>query len=133
MPRSAAGSNFGWNVFEGSYCRRVDCTAALDTTVLPVLEYSHEVGAAIIGGYVYAGERAPALSGRFVFADFEGFIRSVSVVGGVAGDVKEHFPLGSLFQDSDNPGWINGFGVDRKGELYVLLIGGRVFRFEAAP
>jgi hypothetical protein len=107
--------------------------AALDTTVLPVLEYSHDVGAAIIGGYVYAGERAPALSGRFVFADFEGFIRSVSVVGGVAGDVKEHFPLGSLFQDSDNPGWINGFGVDRKGELYVLLIGGRVFRFEAAP
>lgn len=97
------------------------------------MEYSHDVGAVIIGGYVYAGERAPALSGRFVFADFEGFIRSVSVVGGVAGDVKEHFPLGSLFQDSDNPGWINGFGVDRKGELYVLLIGGRVFRFEAAP
>ena len=82
VPRSAAGSNFGWNVFEGSYCRRVDCTAALDTTVLPVLEYSHDVGAAIIGGYVYRGERAPALTGRFVFADFEGFIRSVSMVGG---------------------------------------------------
>ena len=37
VPRSAAGSNFSWNVFEGSYCRRVDCTAALDTTVLPSL------------------------------------------------------------------------------------------------
>ena len=73
------------------------------------------------------------LSGRFIFADFEGFIRSVRVEGGVAVDVQEHFPQGSLFQDSDNPGWINSFGVDRNGELYVLLWGGRVFRFEAAP
>ena len=132
VSRTAAGSNFGWNVLEGSYCRRTDCTAVLDTTVLPVLEYDHDVGAAIIGGYVYTGERAPTLSGRFVFADFEGFIRSVSVVGGVAGDVQEHFPLGSLFKDSDNPGWIHAFGVDRNGELYVLLFGGRIFRFEAA-
>ena len=51
----------------------------------------------------------------------------------LGGDVQEHFPLGSLFKDSDNPGWIHGFGVDRDGELYVLLFGGRVFRVEAAP
>ena len=133
VARSASGSNFGWNVLEGTYCRRTDCTAVLDTTVLPVLEYDHDVGAAIIGGYVYSGERAPTLSGRFVFADFEGFIRSVSVVDGVAGDVQEHFPLGSLFTDSANPGWIHGFGVDCAGELYVLLFGGWIFRVEAAP
>ena len=87
VSRTAGGSNFGWNVLEGSFCRRTDCTAVLDTTVAPVLEYDHDVGAAIIGGYVYTGERAPMLSGRYVFADFEGFIRSVSVVGGVGGDV----------------------------------------------
>ena len=133
VSRTAAGTNFGWNLLEGSYCRLSDCTAVIDTTVLPVMEYDHDEGAAIIGGYVYTGEQAPTFSGRFIFADFEGFIRSVNVAGGVAGDVQEHFPKGSLFQDSDNPGWINSFGVDRNGELYVLLWGGRVFRFEAAP
>ena len=132
VSRTAAGTNFGWDLLEGSFCRRTDCAAILDTTVLPVMEYDHDVGAAIIGGYVYTGERAPMLSARFIFADFLGFIRSVRVEGGVAGDVQEHFPLGSLFQDSDNPGWVNSFGVDRNGELYVLLWGGRVFRFEAA-
>ena len=101
--------------------------------MLPVLEYDHTVGAAIIGGYVYRGQRVPQLNGRFVYADFEGFIRSVSVEGGVAGEVQEHFPLGALFQDSENPGWINSFGIDQDGELYVLLWGGRVFRIEAAP
>ena len=79
VPRTAAGTNFGWDVLEGSYCRRTDCTVVMDTTVLPVMEYDHDVGSAIIGGYVYRGERAPSLSGRFVFADFEGFIRSVRV------------------------------------------------------
>ena len=79
------------------------------------------------------GERAPMLSRRFVFGDFAGFIRSVSVVGGVAREVQEHFPLGSLFSDSDNPGWIHGFGLDRDGELYVLLFGGRVLPVETAP
>ena len=48
VPRTAAGTNFGWDVLEGSYCRRTDCTVVMDTTVLPVMEYDHDVGSAII-------------------------------------------------------------------------------------
>jgi len=133
VSRTAAGTNLGWDVLEGTYCRSSDCTTVLDTTVLPVMEYAHDAGAAIIGGYVYAGQRAPLLNGRFIYADFEGFVRSLSVEGGMARDIQEHFPLGSLFQNSQNPGWISSFGVDGNGELYALLWGGRVLRFEAAP
>ena len=63
VSRTAAGTNLGWDVLEGTYCRSSDCTTVLDTTVLPVMEYAHDAGAAIIGGYVYAGQRAPCSTG----------------------------------------------------------------------
>ena len=38
--------------------------------VNPVLEYDHDDGNAVIGGFVYHGVAIPALTGRYVFADF---------------------------------------------------------------
>ena len=38
--------------------------------VFPVVEYSHAVGNAIIGGYVYRGSAIPALRGFYLFADY---------------------------------------------------------------
>ena len=36
----------------------------------PVLEYSHDDGEAVIGGFVERGTGVPALSGLYVFGDF---------------------------------------------------------------
>ena len=36
----------------------------------PIVEYSHSLGEAIIGGYVYRGSAMPALQGVYVFGDY---------------------------------------------------------------
>ncbi|RDI70921.1 PQQ-dependent sugar dehydrogenase [Halopelagius longus] len=77
--RVTAGGNYGWNVREGAHCFGADScpaeTADGEALVDPVIEYSHSgdgpSGAAVIGGYVYRGDEVPALSGAYVFADWQ--------------------------------------------------------------
>jgi len=66
-----AGENHGWNVIEGfnPFSERYRRDAAV--YVPPILSYSHRVGVSVTGGYVYRGQRALALSGWYVFGDFE--------------------------------------------------------------
>jgi hypothetical protein len=117
---SRSGVNYGWNVMEGTGCFGA---AGCDPTglELPVLEYGHDEGCSITGGFVYRGSAAPEAVGRYFFADFcSAFVRSFRLEGGQATDLVEH-DFGSL-------GPITSFGVDGAGELYVIERGGRVSR-----
>jgi glucose/arabinose dehydrogenase len=65
-----SGLDFGWNIMEGSLCFRDggdDCLT--DALTLPVTEYGHDQGIAVIGGTVYRGDAQPALRGWYVFSD----------------------------------------------------------------
>jgi hypothetical protein len=134
VPLGDLGSNFGWNVMEGTHCRIADCSAFELTTVLPAYEYATRVeGDAVIGGRVYRGMKVPVLQGKYVFGDHRGFIRSVDLEGGAPDGLVEHFGNGDLFEDDTNPGLITAFATDADGELYVLMLLGRIYRIEAAP
>ncbi len=114
------GLNYGWNIMEGLYC--YSPPAGCDTTglTMPVLDYSHRDGCAIIGGFVYRGTAAPALAGQYFYADYcSKFLRSFRWSNGQATDQKD---WGSL---PDQP---LSFGEDANGEVYVLLQGGTVIR-----
>ena len=68
---SRGGENYGWRIMESNFC--IDflpksCSA--DGLTLPVAEYSHQHGCAIVGGAVYRGVRHARLQGVFIFADF---------------------------------------------------------------
>ncbi|MDH3455963.1 MAG: PQQ-dependent sugar dehydrogenase [Gemmatimonadota bacterium] len=119
---SAGGENFGWNVMEGLHCYNA---ASCDQTglTLPVLEYPHSEGCSVTGGYVYRGDRLPSLQGRYFYGDYcSGWIRSFRVEGGSAVDPIDHSTeLGTLSQ-------ITSFGQDAQGEMYVVTLGGRVYR-----
>lgn len=65
-----AGKNFGWPRMEGAHCFPLQKECARENLILPVFEYPHVYGCAIIGGMVYHGKRFPALEGKFLFADF---------------------------------------------------------------
>ena len=61
---SDGGQNYGWNIMEGMHCY-LDENCDSTGTILPVAEYSHEVGGcSITGGYIYRGSLFPELTAK---------------------------------------------------------------------
>ena len=114
------GVNYGWNVMEGTECfGGSGCDPS--GLELPVLEYGHDEGCSVTGGFVYRGSAIPAAVGRYFYADFcSAFVRSFRLEAGEAVDRREH-DLGSLES-------LTSFGTDGAGELYLLEGSGRVLR-----
>lgn len=115
------GLNFGWHIMEGTSCF---LEAGCDQTglTLPVLEYNHNQGCSVIGGYVYRGNAIPKLQGRYFYGDLcQRSIRSFQFSNAQASE-QTNWPTLSP------PGPLLSFGEDAAGELYVLEEGGRVFK-----
>ena len=115
------GVNFGWNVMEGRHCYSPATGCSAVGKLYPVVEYTHSEGCAITGGYVYRGTAVPSLRGRYVFGDYcSGTIWSVPNNGGS--------PITkSLLMDTAYS--ISSFGEDEKGELYLVDLGGTIYKF----
>jgi glucose/arabinose dehydrogenase len=119
------GVNFGWSVMEGLACARGDACDR-DGFTDPVLDYAHDDGCSITGGYAYRGRALAGLEGSYFYGDFcGGWVRSVHVVNGQV--TRETRWLGL-----DTGGNITSFGQDADGELYVLTSDGTVSRIVAA-
>jgi glucose/arabinose dehydrogenase len=120
------GANYGWNIMEGTHCF---LASGCDQTglTLPVLEYSHQEGCSITGGYVYRGSAIPALQGLYFYADFcQRWVRSFRYAGGAATEQTEWpslMPTGPVLS----------FGEDASGELYILDESGRVSKIVPDP
>ena len=63
------GKDFGWNTMEGFHCFAPSEGCDQTGLVLPVAEYGHEAGCAVIGGVVVRDQRAGPLNGGYVFGD----------------------------------------------------------------
>jgi glucose/arabinose dehydrogenase len=114
-----AGLNYGWNPTEGTECYLEE---GCDTSgfTLPVMEYPHDFGCSVTGGYVYRGEEMPDLQGQYIFADFcSGLIWSGSSGDGETWTMSTPVETGLA---------ISAFGEDADGNLYVTdLEGGGVY------
>lgn len=117
---SSGGANYGWNVYEASHCYLNDCESILPDAVPPILEYDHGAGCSITGGYVYRGTALPTLNGNYLFADF--------CTGTVWASIQPHEM--QIVLDSGLS--ISSFGEDAQGELYILHIGGTVYKIIGA-
>ena len=146
-----AGGNFGWSLKEGSF--RFDPNTGdvsfdpggpLTIDLIdPVIEYDHDEGISVIGGFVYRGSAIPELYGKYVFGDFTdgGF----TTPGGrlFYGDLSDgsihEFTIG--LDDRMLGLFLKGFGVDADGEIYVLAdfglgansTAGEILKIVAAP
>jgi len=119
-PNHPAGANLGWNGYEGTHVYDAQVAATLNKASLtwPVTQYSHSVGDAVTGGYVYRGAAIPALRGFYVFADFaSGRVWAMKGPGGARRALS-----GADGQVSQ----ISSFGQDASGELYVVSLAGSV-------
>jgi len=132
-PARTGGRNYGWNVMEGDHC--YPASSPCDTAGLtrPLLEYPHSEGCSITGGYVYRGRELPELDGFYFYGDFcSGMIRSVRRGPG-SGTESADWTSSLRRADGGAPRQLTSFGVDAKGELYVLLLDGDVYRLGRRP
>jgi len=113
------GLNYGWNHMEGFRCFSLaDCDSS--SLQLPVIEYSHDHGCSVTGGYVYRGRRLHALQGAYVYGDFcSGKIWALRYDGE---RVTDHLEI------VDSGLQIAAFGEDTDGELYILAYQGGIYR-----
>jgi len=121
------GKNYGWNRKEGTFLFNPDDgTISIDDNPDPRLtnpsaEYSHFDGIAVIGGYVYRGALAPALTGQYVFGDLFGPPTASGRL--FFTDLTDGTIFEFQLQDPNplNGAFLKGIGRDDANELYVLI------------
>lgn len=107
-----AGENHGWNVYEGFSCYSDRYRKADTDFVEPLVSYSRRLGFSVTGGYVYQGRLAPAMKGRYIFADFES--RRIWALA------EHDRKLTGIVEIGRSPSRISSFAQDHDGELYVV-------------
>ncbi len=134
-----AGSNYGWSEREGNFAvNHGDERAPADLPAndagknytYPAVQYEHDLGRAITGGYVYRGRLIPELRGMYVFGDIASgrifFTDAASLANGKLagfGEIKLKYSarqrtLLEIQGNSTHAGL--RFGMDAVGELYLL-------------
>ncbi len=114
VPLWAPGANFGWPNMEGTECFLTAECDNLDLR-LPALEYDHDDGCSVIGGFVYRGAAIPELLGHYFYADWcGGWVRSFRYLDGLITQEED------WSEDLGEIGMIGSFGVDGNGELLVI-------------
>ena len=137
-------ANFGWNIMEGNHC--FDQETFCDTTglIMPVFEYPNNVsyikklinmgnqetyGCAVVGGYVYRGDKHYTLYGSYVFGDHcsnQIWVLNKNKNGKpIIKNIKKELEKNS----QSFPITISSFGEDSLGELYIVDYIGAVYKF----
>jgi glucose/arabinose dehydrogenase len=109
------GGNYGWSVMEGDHCFNPPTGCDTSNKVLPIVEYPHTVGIAVIGGYVYKGSAIPSLANKYIFGDLSGKIFSLTEAP------ANTWTQADLLSTNLT---ISSLGQDNNGEMYVLDYGG---------
>jgi glucose/arabinose dehydrogenase len=118
---SGGGENYGWDGYEG---RLVYEEPVPEGAVPPVYDYPQDLGASVIGGYVYRGSKIQGLQGAYLFGDF--YNPQIRVLKTRDGDMVAHRELGVEVPS------LASFGEDADGELYALSLTGTVYRLSPA-
>jgi glucose/arabinose dehydrogenase len=127
------GKNYGWRIMEGNHCYKPAASCNETGIEKPIAEYGHSEGISITGGYVYHGKDIPQMEGNYIFGDWKGNLFFLEPSG-------KEWKLKQLLIDgkknNDVGANVNSFGVDEKGEIYLLtqkvmgtvLDAGRLYR-----
>lgn len=130
------GGNYGWRIREGTHCFDPgnsdgdsggcpDRGARGEPLIEPVIEYGHDLGTAVVGGYVYRGKAIPELKGKYIFADWSASSsRGNGILLAAAPSLDGLWEWKELAVAGNPAGRIDAlirsFGQDDEGEIYVL-------------
>ncbi len=107
--KSRGGENYGWRMREGSHAFHPD-TNPKTGLIEPILEYDHDQGCSITGGFVYRGNDIPELQGTYLYADY-----CSGTIWGAKRDGMGKWKTQVLLKTSFN---ISTFAEDADGEIY---------------
>jgi len=132
VPPDGKVHNMGWNVVEGNHCFDADSGTTADRCdktgfTPPAVDYPHSQGCSVTGGVTYRGVALPVLAGRYFYADFcTGIIRSFAWHDGA---VHDHWDWREALVKASGlePGQISSFGVDERGEVYLVSLLGDIY------
>jgi glucose/arabinose dehydrogenase/plastocyanin len=151
IDRITIGGNYGWAIKEGDFLfNRTNGPSGAAGTIgnppgnrspgspaglidpisgpMGTLEYDHNEGISITGGFVYRGKAIPELYGKYVFGDLALRTAPVRADGRLfyadlqAGTINS-FPLVQFGGSAILPNGltVHGFGQDADGEIYALV------------
>ncbi len=111
QPAAGGGENWGWRCYEGDH--PYDPSGCGEETAydFPILEYSHDDGCSVTGGFRYRGRSQCGLFGIYLYGDY------------CSGRIWAARPAGSGWiaeEVLDTALMISSFGEDAAGELYVV-------------
>ena len=123
---AVGGRNYGWNIMEGKSCYSPPTGCNKAGLTLPIYDYPHPLGFAIIGGYVSRTAQSKSLFGMYIFSDFvskwiDGIRQSGDTLGG---------PVTHLVLAANDPGNPISFGEDKYGDQYIIFNGNGNFFYE---
>lgn len=150
----AAEGNYGWRILEGTHCfDPTDNTRPPpgpcptsgvrgEPLISPVVELGHDMGTAIVGGFVYRGSFLPELRGAYIFGAWNGTGNGgrILVATPPPGLDLDAYPLEAghvtpelnrmwtarEVQVAGSPdrqvhAYVRGFGEDEDREVYVMV------------
>ena len=158
IDRVTIGGNYGWAMKEGDFLfdrttgTGVRSPGAPAGLIDPIsgpggtLQYDHQDGISITGGFVYRGSAIPELFGKYVFGDLALHTAPTRIDGRLfyadlqQGTIHE-FDIPAFINDIlPNGLTVHGFGQDGDGELYAMVTnspangtGGLIMKFMPIP
>jgi glucose/arabinose dehydrogenase len=118
-----SGGNFGWNVMEGMHCYNPPSGCNMSGLALPIAEYDHTEGDAIIGGYVYKGSSIPSLADAYLFSD-----NGSGTIWKLVESPPGMWTRSTLISSNRA---ISSLGQDVSGEIYFVDYSGSVLKLTA--
>lgn len=113
------GANYGWSIVEGRQPVLPNDPRGPTPILPPTKEHSHSEAASITGGLVYYGKKFPALTGAFIYGDWE-----TGKIWALRGETNAVTFLEEL---CDSTTRIIAFAEDAAGEVFVLDYNGGLY------
>ncbi|MEP7233265.1 MAG: PQQ-dependent sugar dehydrogenase [Ginsengibacter sp.] len=112
------GGNYGWPSMEGDSVYDKSAFTSKTAFTLPINTYTHQEGICIIGGSFYQGKNIPSLQNKYVFADFNS--NMFSLTKNEQGKwLRQQL---KIVNKPVHPFMIYGCNADENSELYVMGI-----------
>lgn len=135
LPIAGGGTNFGWDEREGTFAFEGPDSSSFTP---PAAQYLHDTsGRSITGGPIYNGP-VIELRGQYIFGDFVTndvwtIAPSQLQSGQTLAETDFQRITDLLVPDAGAISSITSFGEDGNGDLYILTLGGDVFKVSPAP